>query len=520
MKYAVTSQEMKIYDRNTSEYFGLPSIVLMERASLMVVKHIQKWIETQNKDRRFKALIVAGIGNNGADGACIARLLKQMNVVVNFCVLGDFTKSSELLLQQIKILEKYGIRVDTFSYIRDNKSSSDWDIIVDAMFGIGLSRGITGDFADAIDYINGCKMDRQSDILVTSVDIPSGINADNGRVCEKAVKADITVTFNQVKRGHILYPGCEYTGQLFVEDVGITKESFLDKGPLAFFYDEDVRTLLPHRKLDGNKGTNGKILIIAGSKDISGACILAASACMKAGAGMVRIFTAVENAETVKMLLPEAMLITYEEFEPFNEKLEMALDWSTAAVLGPGIDTSQSGYELTKQTLEEYTKDLVVDADALNLIAKYPELRSLSSNYARNGKKLIMTPHLGEFARLFDRDIRDCKEHILEYPKVLADTLHCTVVCKDARTIVADSNEKKIYINVSGNDGMATAGSGDVLSGIIGALLPCDKSAFEIATIGVYLHGLAGDVAAKDKGKSSMMASDIIEGMEEILRTM
>ena len=131
-----------------------------------------------------------------------------------------------------------------------------------------------------------------------------------------------------------------------------------------------------------------------------------------------------------------------------------------------------------------------------------------------------MTPHLGEFARLFDRDIRDCKEHILEYPKVLADTLHCTVVCKDARTIVADSNEKKIYINVSGNDGMATAGSGDVLSGIIGALLPCDKSAFEIATIGVYLHGLAGDVAAKDKGKSSMMASDIIEGMEEILRTM
>ncbi len=518
MKYAVTSQEMKIYDRNTSEYFGVPSIVLMERASLKVAEHIRDWMEAQNKDRRFKALVIAGIGNNGGDGACVARLLKQMGVIVNLCVVGDYTKCSDLLLQQLKILEKYGIRADTFSNIRDNKSISDWDIIVDAMFGIGLSRGVTGDFALAIDYINDCKNDRMSDLFVTSIDIPSGINADNGRVCEKAVLADMTVTFNQVKRGHILYPGCEYTGELFIEDVGITRDSFLDKSPSAFFYDEDVRTLLPERKRDANKGTNGKILVIAGSKNISGACILAANACMKAGAGMVKIFTAVENAEAVKTLLPEAMLVTYEDFEPFNEKLETAFEWSTAAIIGPGIDVNQSGYELTKITLSEYTKDLVLDADAINLIAAFPELRTLTSNYARNGKRLIMTPHLGEFSRLFDRSIRECKEHIFEYPKQLADNLHCTVVCKDARTIVADSNDKKIYINVSGNDGMATAGSGDVLSGIIGALLAYDKSGFEIATIGVYLHGLSGDIAAEEKGRSSMVASDIIWGMEQILK--
>ena len=518
MKFAVNSQEMKIYDRNTSEYFGIPSIVLMERASLKVVENIEKWLDEKKLDRRVRALVICGVGNNGGDGACIARLLKQKGIYVNICIVGDYTKCSDLLLQQLKILEKYGTTPDTFSNIRDNKCASEWDIIVDAIFGIGLSRPVSGDFAEAVRYINNCKTERQSDLLVASVDIPSGINADNGKVCGSAVNADITVTFNQIKLGHILYPGCEYLGKLIVEDVGITDDSFLSKEPGAIFYDEDIADLLPQRVLDGNKGTNGKVLIIAGSKDISGACLLAANSCMKAGAGMVKIFTASENAEVIKALLPEAMLVTYEDFEPFNDKLELCFEWASAVVLGPGIGTMQSGYELTRQTLSEYKGNLVVDADALNLVASHHELRELMSNYARNGRKLIVTPHLGEFARLFDRDVRDCKEHILEYPRELADNLHCTVVCKDARTVIADSKEKKIYINMSGNDGMATAGSGDVLSGILDAFMAFDRSAFEIACLGVYLHGLSGDRGALEKGKHSMVASDIIIGMEDILR--
>ena len=519
MKYAVTSQEMKIYDRNTSQYFGVPSAVLMERASIKVAEHILDFVKEKEYDRKPRALVLCGVGNNGGDGACVARLLKQKGLLVNICVIGDYTKASDLLLSQLKILEKYGTSCDTFSNIRDNKSTSDWDIIVDALFGIGLSRGVSGDYADAVNYINSCKEQRESDVFVVSVDIPSGINADNGSVCNVAVNADATVTFNQPKRGHIMYPGCEYTGELFVEDAGITDESFLGKEPTAFFYDEDISDLLPKRKADGNKGTNGKVLIVAGSRSISGACILAANACMKAGTGMVKVFTACENAEAVKTLLPEAMLTTYEDFEPFENKLEPDLDWATDVVLGPGIGTSQMGYELTKYVLECCHKNLVADADALNLIAANAELRTLAMNYARNGRKLIMTPHLGEFSRLIDRDIRDCKEHIFEYPKELADTFHCTVVCKDARTIVADNIEKKIYINVSGNDGMATAGSGDVLAGILGALMAMPLSSFETATIGVYLHGLSGDMAAQDKGKHSMVASDIITGMETVLRT-
>ena len=234
MKYAVSSREMRNYDKNTSEYFGIPSLVLMERASLQVVSRIMSWVAERITNRRYKAVVFCGVGNNGGDGACIARLLKQRGIVVTVCVIGDYTKCTGQLLTQLKILEKYGVNTDTFSHIRDNKSSAEWDIIVDALFGIGLSRNLSGDYAGAVDYINTCKRERGRDLLVTSVDIASGINADNGKVCGCAVKADMTVTFNQTKLGQILYPGCEYTGKLFVEDAGITEESFLGKEPQFF----------------------------------------------------------------------------------------------------------------------------------------------------------------------------------------------------------------------------------------------------------------------------------------------
>ncbi len=520
MRYAVTSSEMKIYDRNTSEYFGVPSEVLMERASLKVTEHILKWIDERNRDRKYKALVVCGVGNNGGDGACIARLLKQKGIYVNICVVGDYTKCSDLLLRQLDILKKYGTATDTFSNIRDNKSEFEWDIIVDAMFGIGLSRAVSGDYALAVDYISGCKEKKGDDLFIISVDMPSGINADNGALCQKAVKADMTVTFNQAKIGQLMYPGCEYTGKLMIEDAGITDESFLSKEPQAFYYDDEVKDLLPHRRPDSNKGTNGKVLLIAGSKNISGACILAAKALFAAGCGMVRIFTAADNREAVKTLLPEAMIDTYSEndtCEMISDKLDMLFDWSTAIVMGPGMGKEDTASFIVRKVLERYEKNLVIDADAINLIAANDEYRDLLGNYSRNGKRLILTPHLGEFSRLCDCSIKECKENILSFPRELAKKLHCTIVCKDARTIVADSNEKKVYINMSGNDGMATAGSGDVLAGITGAILSFGKSSFETACLSVYLHGLSGDSAAKALGKSSMTASDIAEHIGDFL---
>ncbi len=518
MKYAVSSQEMKIYDRNTSEVFGISSEVLMERASLKVVEKIDLWAKERQCERRYRALIFAGVGNNGGDGAVIARLLKQKGYLVTLVVVGDPTKMSDLLLKQLKTCEKYGITTDTFSNVTGNLYSLEWDIIIDALFGIGLSRNITGSFLKAVEYINACKEEKKSDMLVISVDIPSGVNADNGKVMGTAVRADVTVTFNQVKLGEILYPGCEYCGNLYVEDAGITDDSFLGREPSAFYYDEKITELLPKRRKDANKGTNGKVLIVAGSKNVSGACVLAASACIRSGAGMVKIMTAIENAEIVKSLLPEALIDVYEDFEPVADKLIKDIEWADAVVIGPGIGIDMKGDELLGIVLNNCSKHLVMDADALNLVAMNIEYRRLLAHYSVGGRKLVLTPHLAEFSRLFGKPVSDCKENILFYPKELAKELRCTVVCKDARTIVSDSNEKKIYINVSGNDGMATAGSGDVLSGIIGALVCLENTSFEAACLGTYIHGACGDNAAAKHGKYAMVASDIASELEDILR--
>ena len=380
-----------------------------------------------------------------------------------------------------------------------------------------IVKAYEGDYVEAVNFINQQKAVRKDDLFIVSVDMPSGVNADNGQICQAAVKADATVTFNQVKIGQLMYPGCEQVGRLYVEDAGITGESFLGKEPEAFFYDGDIDKLLPSRKKDSNKGSNGKVLIIAGSTDISGACILCATAALRSGSGMIRVFTSSANAVAVKTLLPEAILDVYEEDENFESKLEKAFEWSTQAVLGPGIGTLSTGKKLVRSVLKSYDKSLVVDADAINIIAEDKKLRNLAANYATGGKRLILTPHLAEFARLYGKSVKECKDNILEYPRLLASELHCTVVCKDARTIIADGYEKKIYINVSGNDGMATAGSGDVLSGIMGAFI-CDKqSSFEAACLSCYLHGLCGDAAAKRLGKHFMAASDITSELANLL---
>ncbi len=491
--------------------------VLMERAALSVCTQVDDWKELQHPDRNLNVLVFAGVGNNGGDGVAIARILKQRGYHISLCVVGDPVKSSDMFLRQLEIAGKYDILQGTFSNIRDNKTDGAFDIIVDAMFGIGLTRPVTGTNLDVVNYINDLKDERGKDLYVVAVDIPSGISADTGTVMGAAVKADTTVTFNFAKLGHILYPGCEYTGKLVISDVGITKESFLSKEPLAFYHDGDAMELIPARKRDSNKGTNGKVLIIAGSRNISGACILAASAALKAGAGMVRVFTASENAEVVKALLPEVILDTYEDFEPVRDKMLAAFEWSTQAVIGPGIGCEGKGKELLTVVLKEYNKSLVMDADALNLIAEDEDLKKLTSNYATGDKKLILTPHLGEFARLKKCSVGNCKDRLLEYPRELSGQLHATVICKDARSIVADSNEKKIYINISGNDGMATAGSGDVLAGIAGALIGKDLTGFETAIAAAYIHGCAGDIASSEHGRYSMIASDIVNALSKVL---
>lgn len=531
-KYAVTSGEMKRYDANTSGHYGIPTEVLMERASLNVAKAVMDWRDSRAGHRVYSVLVMAGTGNNGGDGICAGRILKTYGYDVCVCMVGDEVKRSELCKLQSDIANKYGVGFIDWEKLCDMDVSR-WDVIIDGLFGVGLSRDLNGKYADAVDWINTVKDAGKEDIYVPAVDIPSGIDADTGRVLGCAVRADITVTFNFAKIGHLMYPGCSHTGRLMITDAGITDDSRLDEEPGAFYYDCDSEAVLPVRRRDGHKGSNGRILVIAGSGRISGACVLAADALFNCGVGMVRVFTHKANAETVKTLLPEALADFYDDEtdpEAVTKRLDIALKWSDAAVIGPGMGTDDSARHILNFVLEKYDKRLVIDADGLNMIATDDELRGLTSDYGRDNasdvnadnvdnsvtrlvehrnKSLIITPHIAEFARLMRKSPAECKDNILKLPGELARKLNCVVVCKDARTVVATPDKDQVYINTSGNDGMATAGSGDVLSGILGYMVSQETDIFTAACKGVYLHGKAGDRAALVYGKRAMKASDI-----------
>lgn len=506
-EYLISAGEMKEYDRNTIEFFGVPSMVLMERAALAVVEEMEERFPCGGR-----VLVAAGSGNNGGDGIAVGRILMQRGFAVDFYLAGERRKCSEETEAQIRIIEKYGCP------LQDKMGDKEYDIIVDALLGIGLSRELKGGFAETVRKIN------ESGAFICSIDIPSGIHTDNGRVMGEAVKADLTVTFGWKKLGHMLYPGNQYGGEIICRDIGITQESFFEKIPRVYTYMGDAGYGMPCRNKGGNKGTFGKVLVIAGSVNMSGACGLCARAAYRTGAGMVKVITPEENRIIIQSNVPEALLSTYQaEGEISGEAhniLEEGMKWADCIVIGPGMGMGEMAYAILKQVLEGEKKPLVIDADGLNLLAEYAELKCYleSRKMGEDRRQIIFTPHLAEFARLYGCTLEEAKRDILHKPKELADRYGCIVVCKDARTTVAVPEKEEIYMNTSGNDGMATAGMGDVLAGVIGGLLAQGMEAEQAAALGVYIHGTAGDRAAEQKGKYALMAGDVIESLGSVTR--
>lgn len=515
MRYVVSAGEMKQYDENTIAGYKMPSLVLMERAALATAAEIM-----QRKPARDKVVILAGTGNNGGDGLAIGRLLMQQGYPVTFCVIGERDRCSDETTRQIEIIEKYG-----FPILR-KMPDAEYNIIVDALFGIGLTREITGEYANLVAAVNRHKCE-QDNILVCAVDIASGIHADTGAVMGGAIAADITVTFAFAKRGHYFFPGAEYTGELIIKDIGITSESFGSVGKPKFFtYDEPVMNLMPVRRRDGHKGSYGKVLLIAGSPGMSGACELSARGCFACGAGMVKIVTHDKNAVILQSKIPEAILTTYaasadiaaEDNHSWKQELLAAMEWADSIVIGPGLGKSAAALFMLHMVVEQGNLPLLIDADALNLLAENKKLQeSLAAQYDR---PVILTPHMGEFQRLkagcadsADQETKD----IVEEQKRVAIRMSCVLVCKGAKTLVHQGRQDGTYLNLSGNDGMAAAGSGDVLSGMAGAFLAGGMNAFNSACLAVYLHGLAGDYAAEWKGKYSMSAGDIADAIAGVL---
>lgn len=490
MKRVLTSMQMQRTDQYTIQAMKMPAMVLMEKAAEAVYHRLL----TGSADLR-RVLVVCGSGNNGADGMAVARMLTQHGIDAGLYLAGNPTHFSTEAALQWEIAENYHTKVV------NNPQWPEYTTIVDALFGTGLSRDVTGIYAECIEHIN------LSGAYVLSVDIPSGINGTTGRICGCAVRADETVTFAFYKPGQLLFPGAAYAGEVLLADVGIY-ESGEGYGENLFLPETADLALLQGRKKDGNKGTFGKILFIAGSEDIYGAAYMGASAALRCGVGMVKVITAKNQIPKLNMALPEAMTASYDG-ENFAEVLDEGVRWADFVGIGPGLGTGRRAKEILEHIVKNVDKPLVIDADGLNLLAQMPGL------LAAHKGPVILTPHMGEMSRLSGKTMKELKEDPIAAARDFARTYQSIVVMKDARTITAFP-DGTAYINRYGNSGMATAGSGDVLTGTILGCLGAGKTPEESAWLGVLLHACAGDLAAEEKGEASLMAMDICRQLNKI----
>lgn len=507
MKFIVDSKKMKQIDIYTMENIGVPSLVLMERAAMEVAAVMKQIIKKEDR-----ILVVCGPGNNGADGVAAGRILFLQGFTVAILLTFDRDKCSKEMQTQLKIAENLGMEIDNSINI------GEYNIIVDAIFGIGLSKPVAGRYADVVNDINK----RNHNHMVFSVDIPSGISADSGKVLGTAVKADYTVTFGYLKQGLILYPGALYCGDITVSDIGFPDKALKAVNPDAFYFTADDLSRLPHRKSDGHKGTFGKVLVIAGSTGMAGAAYLSAKAAYRTGAGLVKVLTAEENRNIIQTLLPEALFASYDN--DYDQVLS-AIDWADVLVIGPGLglgDKSRNLLSFVINVINKNKKPVVADADAINILAEEFKRDNLSvkeridklENMLPEGS--VLTPHPLELSRLLGIPAADVTDNVIDIVNQCFYNSKLIYVLKSARTIVTGPGMK--YINVSGNNGMATAGSGDVLTGIIAALLAQGLGSYDAACLAVYIHGLAGDAAAEKLGVYSMTAGDIADSISDVLK--
>lgn len=494
MKYILTSEEMKEADAVTSNELHVSAAVLMERAAILTAGRVLKKLD--EKPGRSKVLIACGPGNNGGDGFACARILLEQGINVSVIFPGDPGKLSGLPKEQYLSVTSLNENV----MLSAEASLTGYDVIVDALFGISLSRPIEGEFKRIIDEIN---RSRSEGSYVISIDIPSGVEADTGKLKGAAVCADETLCCAFLKPGNVLYPGAECSGELIIGNIGITGRS-LKKEPALFCLD-DNEIRLPERKDYSNKGTFGKVLIIAGNRDIGGAAVLSALAAFRTGCGMVRVYTHENNRGSLFARVPEAFISTYKDGEDPSDNVVKAIEWSDVIAIGPGIGTGDEAKKLLTEVLKNAGgRSMVLDADALNIIAHDDSLLSFCSS------EMIITPHLAEMSRLSGVDVSGIRNDIISAARDYASLYHLTVVCKDARTVTAFKDGRAV-INLKGNNGMATAGSGDVLTGMIAALLSQGETPERAAALGVSLHASAGDRAAEKKGRHALIAGDIIE---------
>lgn len=492
MIYLPTGEQMRRADLYTIEEIGVPSMVLMERAALEVVR----CMEEEQLDFR-KVLVICGSGNNGGDGYAIARLLHLKGHDVTIFFAGNSQKRSEENAQQAKIAAHYEIPVIT------NLGTEEYSVIIDALFGTGLKREVTGHYREVL-----CSVNQMAGKKV-AVDLPSGIHDTTGARMGIAFCADLTVAIAFPKRGLFLQEGNVCAGKILTGDIGISSETF-SEGTVTFGYEkQDLFLGFPKRKKNSHKGSYGKVLMIAGSKGMSGAAYLSAKAAYAVGAGLVQIYTHEENRVILQQLLPEAIITTYDTFD--SEQLEKLIQWADLIGIGCGLGKSDTAERVMQYTLKRALVPCVVDADGINILSKHMEW------IEETNALIVLTPHMKEMSRMLQCSVRELIEQRMEKLHAFVERYKVVCVLKDARTLVAKEH-RNTYLNLSGNAAMAKAGSGDVLAGVIVGILAQQCEPYTSACLGVFLHGLAGDMARDKKGAYSVLASDLVEEISSVLK--
>jgi len=497
--------EMKDLDRRASEEFGISQDLLMENAGQAMYFVILQEFGIKNN----KFVVFCGSGNNGGDGLVVARKIHSNGGEVKVFLLDNEAKFEGAARKNFEIVSRMQIKISRISSIDPAiPELLDCDAVVDAIFGTGLVRKVSGVYKDVIQLIN------ESQSTVFSVDIPSGINGDTGEVMGVAVEADYTVTFGLPKLGNILYPGYEHCGELYVSHISL---------PPALYNSYDIKVAinnpveLPQRATDTHKGSYGKALFIAGSSSYLGAPYFAALSFLKAGGGLsylatpktISPFLASKGSEIVFVPQNETpsgsmALENKDELLEFSQKVDMV-------ILGPGLSLASKTQELVRELAPKIDKPLIIDGDGITAIAE--DLGKIK----RREAPTILTPHLGEMSRIAKMEISDIDKNKVDVLQRTARELNATIILKGAHSLIGYP-DGTVFINVSGNSGMATAGSGDVLTGTIAAMYGLGLTLEDAVRIGVFIHGFSGDVAAVDKGEDGITAQDILDYLPETVK--
>jgi hydroxyethylthiazole kinase-like uncharacterized protein yjeF len=497
----VTNAEMKKIDAWAIRQMSIPGPVLMENAGRGCVEVLTEYFDPAN----LKVLVICGRGNNGGDGFVAARHLLNRHAHVKIALLGQENELKGDALLNFRYIKEANCDITCIKRFAQLKSLHGLfhpDVIIDAVFGTGFAGVPEGLYGQAIELMN------ESEAFILSLDIPSGVNGDDGQFKRTCVIADATAAMCLPKRGHLLYPGRAFCGEIHYVDIGIPY-SLIDDGFPRTVEPEDILSLIPFRPPDGHKGTFGNVLVIAGARGFSGAAAMASEAALKVGAGLVRLAAPRGIVDSLEAKLLEVVKIPLEQTDEETisssamHYIKSHLETSTVVVVGPGLTTHVETAKFLGLLLAQTRVPCIVDADAINIIAHNPKIMK------KIHTPVAMTPHPGELSRLIKMTPDQINHNRIDIAIDCARKFNCVLVLKGAPTVIADP-DGRIYVNTTGNSGLASAGSGDVLVGMISGFAAQQQSLFDAAVTGVFMHGLAADLAMNKTNEYALTAADLI----------